>query len=301
MPTDERDGRLSPFPRLPGALRRSFADAALGLHPFGRDAADLEVDFEGRARPLLVTEILLRCARDSAGRAPAPEFLWGLPVGTRIECLLSVAAEGGRAAAVVPLRCAGSSCAQEFEVELTLGELSALQERHGEEERFRVRRGTRELWVRRPTGCDQLGWLERSFADAREAAAAMAATLTAGEAPAGHGESHAPSACARPAESSGPARLEEGWAEALDAALDEFDPLVNFSLLVRCPECGAESEHEVDLEELALASLRRAQQRLLTTVHLLASRYHWDERQIFSVPHWRRAHYLALIERENRR
>lgn len=293
MPTHEPDAPFSPFPRLPGALRQRFADGALSLRPFGLDAHDLEINFKQAARPLLVTQILTRCARDAAGRELDADFLWGLPVGTRIECLLAIATSGGRSAAVVPLRCAEEACAQEVEVELTLDEISALQERHGGEERFRVRHADEELWVRRPTGSDQLKWLERRFADASEAAAAMAATLMLDESPAPTlDESPAPARAAR---------LDEIWAEALDEALDEFDPLVNFSLLVRCPDCGAEAEYEVDLEEFALGSLWLAQRQMLAAVHRLASHYHWDERQIFSVPHWRRAHYLTLIEREDRR
>ena len=282
MPAPERDTRLSPFPRLPA---HSPAAGPLYLRPFGQDAGDLEVNFGQAARPLLVTALLALCAQDAAGGRPGEGFIWGLPVSTRIECLLALATRGGRDELLVPLRCPQETCAQACEVELTLAELSGLGERDGGGERFRVRRGGEELWVRKPTGDDQLAWLSRRFADGAEAMEAMVGALVLD----------------REGAPLGGVRLDGAWARAFDEALDEFDPLVNFSVTVRCPECGVESAHEVDLEALALGLLRREQQRLLLTVHRLASHYHWSESQIFSVPHWRRSHYLALIEREDRR
>jgi hypothetical protein len=282
MPTPERDVSTAPFPHLPGALRERFAARPLFLCPFGRDAGDLNISFRQELRPLLITQILACSTRDAEGRALDAEFFLSLPVGTRIECLLAIATTGGRAALFIPLSC--KSCALAVEVELTLGEIGELQGRHGGEERFKVCLGTEELWVRRPTGGDQLEWLTRRFVDGDEALRAMAGTLVLDEARAPGGALH----------------LDGAWARALDEALDEFDPLVNYRLLVCCPECGAEDVHEVDLEGLALVKLRQSQQQLLAAVHRLASHYHWSEQEIFSVPHWRRAHYLALIEREDR-
>ena len=288
MLAHERDIQLSPFPRLPASLsgRSQTAAAAadsLYLRAFGQAACDLEVDFR-RARPLLVTHVLALCAQTAAGAKPDEEFLWKLPVSTRIECLLALATNGGREQLLIELRCPQEICAQACEVELTLSELSELGERDKGGERFSVQRGAQELWVRKPTGRDQLSWLKRRFADGAEALEAMvcALALDAEGAPLKAGE------------------LDGAWARAFDEALDQFDPLVNFSIEVRCPECGELAAHEVDLEALALGRLRQAQQRLLVSVHRLASHYHWSETQIFSVPQWRRSHYLALIEREER-
>jgi len=51
----------------------------------------------------------------------------------------------------------------------------------------------------------------------------------------------------------------------------------------------------IDLCDVALGALRRLQQQLLITVHQLASHYHWSEKEIFSVPAFRRQAYLNLI------
>ena len=86
----------------------------------------------------------------------------------------------------------------------------------------------------------------------------------------------------------------------MEGALDAADPLVRAAVEAACPDCGRTSEHEMDLAGFVLARLARAQDALLETVHLLASRYHWSEAEILALPAWRRARYVALLERETR-
>lgn len=281
----------TPFPRLPDTLRSKYACDALALRPFGISEHDLEVSFAaGQPRPHLVTEVLACCTVGARGERLEPDFFWSLPVGKRIECLLTISVNSGdRAEIVIPLRCPEEACAQALELELSLPEIASLQNQTDDAERFAVRRGERQLYVRRPTGSDQLAWLDARFADEAAAFAAMVCALVSFD------EAGASSAAVVGAE------IDGGWIAAIEEAMEEFDPLVNFSLAVRCPFCEAEHEHEVDLEELALRRLRQSQMRLLASVHRLARHYHWSEREIFSVPHWRRAFYLALIDREEDR
>lgn len=262
---------------------------------FGSEERDLDVDFAATPRPLLVTEILGLCAGDDreAGDPPGSprgsDFFWDLTVGARVEALLTVAeASEGRPGVGVALRCPAPGCAQELELELTLPEIFGLNPRGGDEH-VAVRCGEETFKFRRPRGRDQLAWLGGRFADWRAVERAMLRTLVVEEGP----DFAARFDAASDAEG-------DSLARAFDDAMEEFDPLVNFSLRVRCHFCGGESEQEIDLEGYALGRLRRAQQRLLATVHRLASRYKWDERQIFSVPHWRRSYYLALIAGEGR-
>src|SRR5215213_103080 len=280
MQNRQRHMLPSPFAHASSADARG----ALRLRPFGVDKRDLAVDFEGVPRPLLVTEILELCTeRDGDAPPPGHDFFWELTVGRRIEALLALADAG--AGVYVALRCPSPECARELELDISLAEVAELQARHGEEEHAAVRCGDHTLRLRRPRGRDQLAWLGREFADAREATREMIRTLAEEEAA-------ALAACEREPEE---------LVLAVSDAMEEFDPLVNFSLRVCCHFCGEEAEHELDLEEYALSRLRRAQGRLLSAVHRLASRYHWDERQIFAVPHWRRTHYLALIDAEGNR
>jgi hypothetical protein len=83
--------------------------------------------------------------------------------------------------------------------------------------------------------------------------------------------------------------------------MTELDPVVAFRLLSRCPFCEEENHYEIDLERLALARLHEAQRRLIEVIHGLAAHYHWSEREVLLLPPWRRARYLALIEKERSR
>lgn len=275
MQNRQRHTLASPFAPT-GAAR-----APLRFRPFGTDERDLAIDFDATPRPLLVTEILKLCdaRRDEDDR---DDFFRELTVGERTGALLSLADEG--AGVYAALRCTAEGCGQELELEISLEELGELQRRHADAERTPVACGDATLHLRRPRGSDQLSWLGREFAAAREAEREMLVTLAAEGERAGE-----------LFDASG-----DELARAVGEAMEEFDPLVNFSLRVRCQFCGREAAHALDLEEYALSRLRRAQRLLLSSVHRLASRYHWDERQIFAVPHWRRAHYLSLITGEEK-
>lgn len=47
--------------------------------------------------------------------------------------------------------------------------------------------------------------------------------------------------------------------------------------------------------------MRQRRHRLLQDVHRLASRYHWSEAELFSLPLPRREAYLGLIDAEHER
>ena len=289
-PRDPAMTAATPVPRLPDTLRSKYACGRLALRPFGVSERDLEVGFTGQTRPHLITQLIAVCTVGAEGeRLLEPDFFWSLPVGKRIECLLTIAVSGDRTEFVVPLRCPDEACAQDLELELSLAEIVSLQNQTDDAERFPVRRGDERLYVRRPTGSDQLAWLEARYADEPSAFGAMVGALVSLD--------EAGAASAAPAS----AEVDGGWIGAIEEALEEYDPLVNFSLSVRCPFCETEHEHAVDLEELSLRRLRQSQLRLLASVHRLAKHYHWNEREIFTVPHWRRAFYLALIDREEDR
>ena len=267
--------QLLPFPALPEALKYRHSSSQLALRPFGIYERDLGVDFSALPRPFLVTEILDCCTRDARGNPVGRDFFWDLTVGTRIECLLRLVA---REEIPLALRC--PACGGELEIELTASEISELQQpAAGSEETIVVNDG--RVRLRRPTGNDQLRWLEHSFESEADALQQMISTLSV-----------------EGAEQSMP---EVGLLSEISRVMDEHDPLVNFSVQVQCPECGREHVCEVDLEEFALNRLRQAQFHLLATVHRLARHYHWSEEEIFKVPYWRRDHYLNLVEREKER
>ena len=252
---------------LPG---RDGATLALRLRPFGTRPEHLAVDFADPCEPRLVTEILARCLVAPDGGAPSREALWDLEVGRRIEALLRLAAldAGSGDALEVELRCA--ACRSFLAFELPLSELAGATEAPAP-----VRHEGRDYRLRRPTARDQLAWLRQAFADEREAAVGMAASLL--EAP-----EEAP--------------LDAALLASLEEELERADPLVRFSVALDCPDCGRHQERALDLSALALRRLSRAQDGLIDQVHRLAAHYHWSEAEILALPAWRRARYLALIE-----
>lgn len=236
------------------------------FRPFGRAAADLEADFAA-PRPHLVTALLHACAVPPA----TPAECWGMAAGDRVAGLLSIAAASGHPVLeAVPL-CAG--CGVRLEVPLPVAELLALHESAGAPPR--VQAGGAVL--RRATGTDQAAWWAADWRDADQALRGMLATLLV--------------------EPESGAAGEVDWV-GVDEALAEAEPLVGFRVELACPECGMEQSLPVDLQELALAVLRRAQHGLIEEVHRIARAYHWTEDHVAALPAWRRARYLALIERE---
>jgi hypothetical protein len=183
--------------------------------------------------------------------------------------LLVAAAE---LAAGQPLEaCATCTCGEIAAIELTCAELAEFNAMRVAG-RTHVEVGA--LRLRLPRGLDQLHWLAFAQASDTDLARDMLGRLVEGG-----------------------GALTDGDVVAAERALAEADPLVDFRAETACPECGTALTMEVDLETVSLGRLRRAQRTLLEEVHALASAYHWSEAQIASLPAWRRAEYLALIER----
>lgn len=234
------------------------------MRRFGTEARDLDVDFTSRP-PYVVTELLRRCARLDEDAA------WDLPVGGRIEALVAIAGLTG--VLTVALRCPDTRCGEALEIEIAPAELRAWCAQI-ERDTASVALNGRDLCVRRPTGRDQRAWLDAGWRDAETARRGMLATLVSP--PAGE--------------------LDAAALSALEAELEDIDPLVDFHLTVACPACGASAPHAIDFEGHALAALRRAHERLLESVVRLANRFHWTEAEIFALPGWRRERYLTLSE-----
>lgn len=281
----ERYGYLVPFPRIPDSMGAKYAHHDLSLRPFGHFENDLEVDFHQNVCPHLVTQILACCARDKNGDTPDQTFFWNLTIGKRIECLLTIATLGNSSDLSVRLPCLNEVCKEQMEIDISLESLFSLQQQQNDDnDHVMIQIGDERIPVRKPTGSDQIEWLKRSFTDKDEAVKAMIQTLMS-----------------KPASFNQEYPISDEWISTLDSTMEDYDPLVNFSLSVRCPFCEKQGNYELNLEALSLQKLHEAQLRLLDDVHRLALYYHWGEQQIFSIPPWRRSHYLALIKRDKER
>jgi len=95
--------------------------------------------------------------------------------------------------------------------------------------------------------------------------------------------------------------VSEDYVESLDGqalqkieeALDEVSPHVGTLLATSCPEC--KQPQQIEVNPYGLSALRH--ETLFQEVHMLASEYHWSEREILSLSRQRRRLYLRLIER----
>jgi hypothetical protein len=251
------------YPPPPDPLARG---RELRLRRFGAHVDDLQVDLTAD-RPTVITDLLACCTLPDADR----DLLWDLPIGKRTECLLVLAALDGAQQFDADLRC--PRCRQLFEVTFTIDEL--LEAGRGADWTVvEVRTEGAVRRFRRPTGRDQLAWLARNYPDEAAVMAAMIASLALDDV--------------------------DVPASALEDALDEADPMVRAPVAAACPDCGCQIAHEIDLAGMALARLRRSHDSLFAAVDLLASRYHWSEAEILSLPEWRRARYVDMLQREAR-
>lgn len=272
---------MFPFPRIPGAVSsRQGSDSPLMLRPFGSTTADLDIDFQYPPRPQLVTRIL-RCCTEPAHLETA--FFLDLPISSRIEALLTLATSGGTEPVSVQLNCAQDTCAELLEIELSMEEILGVQPPGTDTGTLRIPVQGTDYIFRKPTGADQLSWLNQSFADEKMAAAAMVSTLWV------------PGSNKKDGILPGLMQSSE-WIEAIDRGMKTMDPLVHFSLTTACPACGIENTTVIDLEGLLLGRLHRIQRQLFHTIHRLAGFYHWSEPQILALSPRRRDYYQLLID-----
>ena len=273
----------APFPRVPDNIKAKYSIRNLSFRPFGIFEKDLDIDFKERSRPYLATEVLRCCTLDNNGDPPENAFFLDLTVGKRIECLLTLATLRGSSLLIFSTPCLNGACSQKMEIQISAQELADLQHLYDDSDQINIEFADKTISIRKPTGRDQLEWLRNSYQDEAEAIEVMIRTLILES---GNVSSERES------------QRSDNWVQTLNNTFDEIDPLVNFRFLVNCPYCGMENQYEIDLEEISLQRLKDAQIRLLKSIHLIARHYHWNEKQFFSVPPWRRSQYLALIEKE---
>lgn len=279
----EEDSYMVQFPPVPYNLKAKYSTSDLSLRPFGAFQDDLNIDFNQRLRPYLVTQILQCCTGHKNGDMFDQTFFWELTIGKRIECLLTITALANTLELPIQLRCLNEACQKQMEIEISLEELANLKNRSDDNDYFMVQFDSERLQMRKPTGNDQLEWLKSTFPNEDAAIKAMIHTLISYNAKSASNEEYA---------------ISDEWVKTINETFTEIDPLVNFSLITYCPYCDKQGCYELNLEELLLQELYKAQLSLMDTIHLLARHYHWSERQILSIPPWRRQHYLAMIEKE---
>lgn len=260
------------FPPVPVEISEKYKVENLSFRVFGIEESDLEFDFSQKNVPALITGILSHCTIGFEENR-ATEFFRDLTVGKRLELLIYLAAGENRTAFSFPFKCV--SCGLEMELEITLEEISEQQKEADLVQTVGFEADGKVLKFRKPVGRDQEDWQSLIFENAENLRQKMAETLKI--------------------EPEQPEIFSTENLEKIEQILDEADSLIDFSCRVRCSECETVGDFPIDLTNFALAELARAQQFLILTVHRLASRYHWSEKEIFAIPHWRRMRYVNLI------
>jgi hypothetical protein len=82
---------------------------------------------------------------------------------------------------------------------------------------------------------------------------------------------------------------------AVESALEALDPHAEHELVLRCPECELTFTSSIDAGELLRQEMTASITELDLSVHLMASAYHWRERDIMALPIVRRRRYLRVL------
>ena len=73
------------------------------------------------------------------------------------------------------------------------------------------------------------------------------------------------------------------------------DPLAEVLIALRCPECGASFDADLDPIGFVWTDLEVSAERTLRDVDELARAYGWTEDEILSLPASRRSAYLSIV------
>ena len=258
----------SKYSRSPDSADPVGTKPELSVKTFPTTVEDLDIDFDDR-RPNLVTRLLAGCV--DVGRTVSMDFYWGLEVGRRIEWLLIIAERASPGGIRLPLEC--PECGEKLEWAVDVVELSRLNRKSGGDSVVTILHGEKTVSFRKPTGNDQHLWCGRKFESPEEAERQIARTLALDEG----------------------VNLSAGLLARLNEEMEIRDPLVHFVFATSCVTCGTEGNYEIDLQEIALDYMRRAQHELANVVHVIASHYNWSEADILAIPGRRRQRYIRLI------
>jgi hypothetical protein len=81
----------------------------------------------------------------------------------------------------------------------------------------------------------------------------------------------------------------------VDRWLERHDPMARVEIELCCAFCAERWERPFDIVEHLWIALHSAGQALLREIHVLASTYHWSERDILALPRARRRAYIAMV------
>lgn len=270
---------LTPF-----TLNIDGSQSNLTLRSFGLHKNDLDIDFNQEFRPLLVTQLIQCCTTAKNDDEVLDQyFFWDLSVGKRIECLLIISTLGNNSISF-EINCLNELCKKQIEFTISIKDLINQQNDTDKNNQCEFNLDNKSFLIRKPTGRDQLEWLNMSFTDKASALKEIIKKLIISD-------------NKRNFDTLSVLLTEENIV-AINQIMEKFDPLIDFHVQIICPYCMKENHYKIDLEEQSLIKLQQNQQNLIQSVHYIALKYHWNEQEIFLLPPWRRFEYLSLIKKE---
>jgi hypothetical protein len=269
---------------LPGGLMRGGArrrEYAFRPVTGAVEMALVEIVAADMTLPKRVTAALAIALAEVGGEEPRPETVAGLAVADRQYLMAMLAVELGREQLWYIAECRG--CGQRFDFSLRFLDLPVKEA--GEGYPFaEVATSLGSYRFRVATGSDQE--LLAAQVDAGDSLRLLVAGCMVA-APEGGGKIDS----------------SHQWAQALtdddinriETALEAVAPEMAVAVQTVCPGCGNHQTIEIDPYGV-FVSLSGTD--LLHEVHLLASTYHWSERDILELSHKRRRRYLELIDQD---
>lgn len=83
-----------------------------------------------------------------------------------------------------------------------------------------------------------------------------------------------------------------------ERAMESLAPPLSGEIQGQCPGCGASVRFWFDVQSYVQRELRYDAEFLYEDVHQLATRYHWSEEKILSLPRQRRVQYVEMALRQ---
>ncbi|MCK5243290.1 hypothetical protein KAR34_12650, partial [bacterium] len=213
-------------------------ESVLYLHAFGNRAGDIDIHFDLSNRPQLITDILVNCCQ---AKDDIPEVIWSLPISSRLKALLLLVEENTPRPWIVKHQC--KQCQEVMEFSFETAELMKLIDEHNQAQ-IKVPINDSQLILQRPCGYHQRDWQAKDFHTEQAATMGIIQSLAVDPLP------------------------DQFWDESLDnelvakieAVMDEFDPIINYSIITTCPFCEQEQQISIAWEEECLNRLKRKQQ-----------------------------------------
>jgi len=225
-------------------------------------------------RPAKVTAVLSAVYETVAENPVTPDFVRGLPCGTR-EWLLQRAARHF-CPDISWFEATCTHCGKPYDLSLSLADATRRQPNYGLPEiEVATSLGTRSFLV--PNGAHEEAFARRDPAeDPRRAFAALCSLSD-------QAEEEAP-------------QFDEHDLELIDEALEAASPDIADEVLTICPSCKSETTARID--PLMFAFPREG--TILQETHLIASAYGWPHDQILDLSVRHRSFFAAMIAREQR-